>query len=85
MSDRLLPWRTNRAAPSRSSSVAIRLLTALAVTASSSAVRSKVPSRAATSKARSPSIDGSRRSDGGGGAGGWGGSAADGMAWIVDA
>jgi hypothetical protein len=48
--------------PSRASSVATRLPTALAVTCSSPAARSKLPSRAAASKARRPSMEGSRRS-----------------------
>ena len=54
--------RVNSAVPNSSSTVATRLLTALAVTCSSSAARSKLPWRAAASKARKPSIEGRRTS-----------------------
>jgi hypothetical protein len=54
--------RVNSGAPSNSSSAAMRLPIALAVTLSSSAARSKLPRRAAASKALRPSIDGNRMS-----------------------
>ena len=54
--------RTKTGVPSKSSTAATRLLTALALTASSSAARSKLPSRAAASKARRPSMEGKRSS-----------------------
>jgi hypothetical protein len=49
-----LAWRSNSATPIRSSSSFTRRLTAAGVTCSSAAAATKLPARAAASKARMP-------------------------------